>query len=210
MSAPSRTTPQRARCAAPLGPTCRPHPLGGFVVEIPGLRLVSEANERGHTRAKARRVASQRAAVAAVLRAMVGDPSRIGLPMVVCFIRVARQSLDSDNAAGSCKSVRDGVADWVGVNDRDPRITWHVCQEKGPAGLRVELVPVRAWSTAEVSSRAVQAGAETVVDATLGAPALRRLAALLVEMADGARQFVELEGMGAVRLRLHARREGRV
>ena len=49
-----------------------------------------------------------------------------------------------------------------------------------------------------------------MVDATLGAPALRRLAALLVEMADGARQFVELENMGAVRLRLHARREGRV
>jgi hypothetical protein len=49
-----------------------------------------------------------------------------------------------------------------------------------------------------------------VVDATLGATALRRLATLLVEMADGARQFVELENMGTVRLRLHARRERRV
>ena len=44
---------------APVRPTVtvRARERGGIVVEIPGVELVSEANARGHTLAKARRVA---------------------------------------------------------------------------------------------------------------------------------------------------------
>ena len=34
---------------------------------------------------------------------------------------------------------RDGVADAMGIDDRDPRVQWVTDQERGPACLRVEV-----------------------------------------------------------------------
>lgn len=192
------------------GPTCRPHKLGGVVVEIPlASPLVSEANARGHTIAKAGRVAQMRSMVAEVLRVMASD---VRLPdgeqLVVCMTRVASRPLDDDNLAGACKSARDGVADFLGVNDRDARVVWRVAQERGAAALRIEVLPVRAWSTAAASSRVVQAGAVTEVDATLAGEMLRALRDKIDAMLAGERSEVAFR-VGAVRLRLHAQRSGR-
>jgi hypothetical protein len=46
--------------------------------------------------------------------------------------------LDSDNLAGALKAVRDGVADWLGIDDRDPRVAW-VCDQRRAACWGVEI-----------------------------------------------------------------------
>ena len=54
-----------------------------------------------------------------------------GLPLEVELVRVAPRSLDSDNLTSSLKAVRDGVADWLGVDDGDERVRWTYGQRKG-------------------------------------------------------------------------------
>lgn len=56
----------------------------------------------------------------------------IGLPATVKLTRVAPSNgLDDDNLRGALKSVRDGIADALGVDDRDPRVTWEYDQRRG-------------------------------------------------------------------------------
>jgi len=50
----------------------------------------------------------------------------------VTLTRVAPSSgLDDDGLLASLKSVRDGIADALGVDDRDPRVTWAYDQRRG-------------------------------------------------------------------------------
>lgn len=101
------------------------------LVRIP-LRLVSEANTRSHWAVRARRVKAQRWAVAASLRGFGGLPA---LPVIVTLKRVAPSpGLDGDNLQSSCKASRDGVADALGVDDRDPRVEWRYEQCRGKPG----------------------------------------------------------------------------
>ncbi len=182
MSAPP--SPKR-RPAAPAGPTAERTEHGGVRVTIPTMKLVSEANTRGHTFAKAGRVAAARGSTTAVLRVMAGPV--IAPPCRVVITRVFSCQLDSDNLTGSAKHVRDGVADWMGVDDRDPRVEWLVAQEKGPAAVRIEVTPVVPWSLAAVSARVALEGPESVAELTLDPPRLRALAAQLLALADGGR-----------------------
>ena len=170
-------------------PAVTAHPLGGIVVEIPGMVLVSEANSRGHTRAKAKRVASQRSAITATLRVMGG--AVVPLPCRVGITRLAPRTLDDDNLASACKAVRDGVAEWLGIDDRDPRVEWSVAQEKGPYGVRVEVVPVRPFGGI-TTARVTQDGATTTVECVLGPKTLGALAEMFAEMSRGERARVEL------------------
>ena len=181
-------------------PAVTAHPLGGIVVEIPGMVLVSEANSRGHTRAKAKRVASQRSAITATLRVMGG--AVVPLPCRVGITRLAPRTLDDDNLASACKAVRDGVAEWLGIDDRDPRVEWAVAQEKGPYGVRVEVVPVRPFGGI-TTARVVPEGIVTRVECVLGPKATGVLAEALADLARGERQQVTLH-VGAVRLVVRA------
>ena len=96
------------------------------------VRLISEANQRGHWRKHAQRHKSHRAIAAVMLRSVM--TCRVYPPFVVTITRVAPRSLDSDNLASSAKSLRDGLADQLQVNDNDPRIDWRYAQEKGKPG----------------------------------------------------------------------------
>ena len=60
-------------------------------------------------------------------------PPRLLDPIVVTLTRIAPRLLDvGDNlSGGSLKSLRDGIADWLGVPDNDPRVTWLYDQRKG-------------------------------------------------------------------------------
>lgn len=51
--------------------------------------------------------------------------------VTVRIVRIGPRKLDSDNCAGACKHVRDGIADAIGIDDGDPRYTWIYDQEKG-------------------------------------------------------------------------------
>jgi hypothetical protein len=100
-------------------------------VPIPGLKLVSEANQRDHWSVKAARVKHQRNLVTLVLRGTVAKLMMACAPLEVTITRVAPRSLDSDNLVGSAKAVRDAVAAVLGVDDRDARVSWRVEQARG-------------------------------------------------------------------------------
>lgn len=59
-------------------------------------------------------------------------------PVVVTVTRLAPSSgLDPHDGLGAaCKAVIDGVTDGLGLtNDRDPRVTWKLAQERSPRGV---------------------------------------------------------------------------
>lgn len=108
---------------------------------------VSEANRRDHWAVKAKRVKAQRHA------AYVLCPA-VPLPCVVRLTRLASRDLDCDNLAGAMKAVRDGIADRLGVDDRDPRVRWEYAQQrqKGAKGeVRIELRPMAANDEGETA-----------------------------------------------------------
>jgi hypothetical protein len=130
-----------------------PRPL--LDITIPGLRLVSEANSHTHWRSRQQRARMQReTARAHVLSKVMGARPQswstawsldAATPLRVTITRIAPRRLDSDNAVGSAKAVRDGIADAFRVDDNDPRIEWVVCQSAGGAkeyavNIRIEAV----------------------------------------------------------------------
>lgn len=67
--------------------------------------------------------------------------TRPQLPCIIQITRIAPRALDSDNMVASAKSVRDGVADWLGVDDGSPLIDWRYAQERGKPktyGVRIQ------------------------------------------------------------------------
>jgi hypothetical protein len=65
------------------------------------------------------------------------------LPCTVTMTRVAPSNgLDSDNLSGSMKAIRDAVAEWLGVDDRDARIEWKCAQRRGPWSVELEIANV--------------------------------------------------------------------
>ena len=119
-----------------------------LVVPLPGLRLVSEANAHEHWRVRSKRAKHQRAVCAAAIGAAI-RAGKWTLPLRVTIVRIAPRALDSDNAVGSAKHARDGIADALAAiglrDDRDARVTWHVEQERGAPktyGVRITLESV--------------------------------------------------------------------
>ena len=65
---------------------------------------------------------------------------KMRLPCTVTITRLGPRKLDSDNLATSAKGLRDGIADKLGVDDGDERITWCYAQEKSKTyGVRIEI-----------------------------------------------------------------------
>lgn len=92
-------------------------------------------NAREHWAQRSRRVKSEREAVGWMLLG-----KRPELPCVVRLTRIApSKGLDGDNLQGSLKAVRDSVAQWLGVDDADARVTWQYDQQRGEYGVRVEI-----------------------------------------------------------------------
>jgi hypothetical protein len=91
------------------------------------LRLESKANAHVHWRRLAQKAAVQRFAAKKCLTFGL-EP---GGCRVVRLVRISPRELDSDNLAVSLKAVRDGVADALGVDDRDPRVVWLPDWERG-------------------------------------------------------------------------------
>lgn len=51
--------------------------------------------------------------------------------VVVTITRISPRAFDTDGAAAAAKSIRDGIADALGIRDNDPRIEWKVAQQRG-------------------------------------------------------------------------------
>ena len=52
-------------------------------------------------------------------------------PITVVLTRIGKKTLDDDNLQSGFKATRDGVADWLGIDDGSPLLTWRYAQEKG-------------------------------------------------------------------------------
>lgn len=100
------------------------------------LRLVSEANRRDHWRVVRKRLGEHKsithmrlAGIISTIRFLIESPEQALVK--VTLTRIGLRRLDTDNLAGACKGVRDGVALALGVDDADPRITWVYEQRTG-------------------------------------------------------------------------------
>lgn len=105
-----------------------------------GREAISLNRTSGNNMARARLVKQRRQDTAIAIRAAVGRRQRPALPVRVTLTRIAPSSgLDAhDNLRGSLKPFVDGVADWLGLDDRDQRIEWVYAQERGAAyGVRI-------------------------------------------------------------------------
>jgi hypothetical protein len=104
-------------------------PRGELPMQVRIPQLVPQSlNVREHHMVKAIRVKRERSMVSLVLNSRNPPP----LPCVVTMVRQFPRALDDDNLTGSCKHARDSVAEWLGIDDRDPRVTWRCKQEKVP------------------------------------------------------------------------------
>jgi hypothetical protein len=55
-------------------------------------------------------------------------------PLLVVMTRIAPRALDDDNLASALKHLRDGIADALGYDDRDPRVRYRCAQRRGAVG----------------------------------------------------------------------------
>lgn len=114
------------------------------------LVTVSVVNRREHWAKRAKRARQHRDIVGLVLRARVVT-LRIAEGVDVELTRIAPRELDDDNLRSALKAVRDGVADALGIDDRDRRVAWHYAQRRGSPkeyAVRLRLAPrvvTRSW-----------------------------------------------------------------
>ncbi len=99
-------------------------------VAIPGFRTSSGLNVREHFMARSRRVKLERKTVGWALRQV----ERPELPCLVTLTRVAPSAgLDPfENLPSSLKGVVDAIAEWIGVDDKDPSVIYRAEQKRGP------------------------------------------------------------------------------
>lgn len=98
------------------------------------MKIVSVANMRLHWAAKAKLVKDQRTRTRMSLAAVAKSNGVEVLPVTVVLTRIAPRKLDGDNLQSGFKAVRDGVADWLGVDDGSNMIDWQYAQRSGKPG----------------------------------------------------------------------------
>ena len=108
------------------------------------MKIVSVANLRLHWAVKAKLTRDQRTRTRMSLAAVAQSFGVEVLPVTVVLTRVAPRRLDGDNLQSGFKAVRDGVADWLGVDDGSSLIDWQYVQRSGKAGeYAVEIEVIR-------------------------------------------------------------------
>lgn len=116
-------------------------PLAFFVP----VQTRSETNMREHWSDRYRRSRAQKRTVARVLAVGGVLHTPPPPPVVVTLTRMGGRRLDDDNLRGALKYVRDALAEWLGVDDRDPRVAWRYDQlavmDAEGVGVRVEAAP---------------------------------------------------------------------
>lgn len=93
------------------------------------LKTISTANARLNRFKLAAMTKAQRSTTRNAL--MSAAPMPPAPPITVVITRIGPKKMDSDNLAISQKGVRDGVADWLGVDDGDQGIQWVYEQRAG-------------------------------------------------------------------------------
>ena len=107
-------------------------------VTIP-VRLISEANARGHWAAKARRATKGRQQGRLAVQILRAHNYPVADARIVTLTRIAPRRLDDDNLRGAFKFVRDGIADALGINDGSYAVEWMYDQKPGKYAVEVVL-----------------------------------------------------------------------
>lgn len=113
------------------------------IAELP-LKIVSEANQRECWQVVSRRKKAHRDTARYILQKHARPMN--GGAVTVTLKRIGARLLDSDNLQSGFKAVRDGVADWLGIDDGSPRMTWRYEQEIGKRGVWFATVKAE-WET---------------------------------------------------------------
>jgi hypothetical protein len=98
------------------------------------MKIVSVANMRLHWAVEAKLTRDHRTRTRMSLAAVAQSSGLEMLPATVVLTRVAPRRLDGDNLQSGFKAVRDGVADWLGVDDGNSLVDWQYAQRSGRAG----------------------------------------------------------------------------
>ena len=102
------------------------------------IKSVSVANLRMHWAVKAKLAKAHRTAARAAMGRVA--PIAPSAPLTVVLTRLGPRTLDGDNLQSALKAVRDGIADWLGVDDGHAGLDWQYRQRKGPYGVEVEVI----------------------------------------------------------------------
>lgn len=105
--------------------------------------IPSAANLREHHMTRATRAKKARKAAFDSVSTLLERHFALPRPpeLVVLMVRQAPRPLDSDNLASALKAYRDGIADALGIDDRDKRVQWECEQQKcNVPSLRVYVV----------------------------------------------------------------------
>lgn len=144
-AAPPHTDATAAEGGGTAGPA--------VVVSLP-LHVAPVGNRREHPMARARRTRREISIVAMAL----GRHEPPLLPVVVLLMRTGWNRLDVDGLVSSMKGPIDAVAQWLGVDDRDRRLRWHLAQAttrkrrltRGRWGAACSLgIAVRPWQPSD-------------------------------------------------------------
>lgn len=140
---------------------------------MPGVRLVTESNNNEHWRVRQKRAREHRNITRICALSMLTKRPDWILPLTITITRIAPRPIhDDDNLVSSAKHVRDGIADALGVNDRDKRITWVVKQEKGKSKEYAARVRIEARKSKKAASDDAAKLREAVAPIALVADAL--------------------------------------
>lgn len=110
-----------------------------LTINLP-LATVSEANKREHWGKTYNRRKKQRSDTYYACRSESKPPQP---PLTVKLTRISPRRLDEgDNLPMSMKAVRDGIADWLGIDDGSDKIKWLYGQKKGVPKERAVLIEI--------------------------------------------------------------------
>lgn len=104
-----------------------------MTLTVEGVRVLSEANQRGHWAARHRRNRGQQDIVRASLVRLDRAAILAAPRLRVTFTRVRGprgQVMDSDGLVIAFKHCRDAVAGWLAVDDGDPWYDWRYDPEQ--------------------------------------------------------------------------------
>lgn len=104
-------------------------------ITIP-LKTISTSNARLNRFKLAAMTKAQRSTTKHALGSVALPPAQ---PLTIVITRIGPKNLDSDNLATSQKGVRDGVADWLGVDDGSPLLDWQYQQRSGSKTYEIEI-----------------------------------------------------------------------
>jgi len=112
------------------------------------LRLRNANGSHGHwSRTAAERKAARTQAWAELRRVM---PSGIVFvaPITITLTRIARRRFDDDNLVGAMKATRDGVADWLHIDDGSPGLRWvYLHEAAGASGVHRVRIQIEGAAT---------------------------------------------------------------